>query len=65
MATLESRIAALEQEAGKQLGMAERFRLARERLLALTPEQIAARREARKGWTWEDWRELARRAVEK
>ncbi len=51
MPTLKERIAALERDAAPpQLGIAEKFRLARERWRAMTPEQRDAKRAERINW---------------
>lgn len=74
MATLKERIAALEQAATPQAGLAERMRQACERWRSKTPEQRAADREARVNWAmtspapesgtlrrrlWDAWRRIA------
>lgn len=76
MPTLKERIAALEREAAPpQLGLAEKFRLARERWRAMTPEQRDAKRAERINWAmnspepenatrrqlWNAWRRIGAR----
>lgn len=76
MATLETRISALEQQARPAAPLSERLKAARDRRRAMTPEQLEAEREAKdrlalaapepadkRGLRWQLWaaaRRLAR-----